>query len=647
MSRLHQFIAVLILCASSAFAGEVHLRIRAVLVDDQLNQKPVPRLLVNVTSVADLSGSTTSARTDFDGTAEVIIRPGKYRLETPAATPFASKLYSWTQVFEITSDTTIDLSNDNATVTKAQPTETRAGRLVDELTSLYTERKNSVFTVWSETGHGTGFLIDRTGLIITNDHVVAGSPLLSVQFDQNRKVAATLLVSDADRDVAVVLISPNAFPEATAAPLSVVTSADAGVIEGERVFTIGSPLNQSKIVTSGVVSKIEPRAILSDITINHGNSGGPLFNSLGQVVGMTTFKDIDAGSQGVAGIIRLSEMLPIIDRARTAATTAQRASDELLPDDPPGTFPIEAIKSAVQADKFDVRPYSFSAAGYDVTLLTPVLMYRLKLEREMEAVKNKTKRNARSAQAVANTIQPLENLRNWAEYVGEFRPVLLVEARPQLREGFWSAFGRGLAASQGMYGGPANLAFRTDFYRMKLLCGTREVQPIHPGKNPIILNQDNFAVRVKDATFEGFYSYGPDAISPKCGTVTVKLFSEKNPDVIAAAQVLDAKTVTRVWNDFEPYRNAQLLSTPALPKTLSPAEREKRAAVDRKIEQLARLLKVGTSVDEVFSIVGEPVVKNLDVHDGKTDVLLIYRTESGFQQTVRARDGKVVEVTSK
>jgi len=149
----------------------------------------------------------------------------------------------------------------------------------------------------------------------------------------------------------------------------------------------------------------------------------------------------------------------------------------------------------------------------------------------------------------------MEHLRNWAEYVGEYRPVLLIEARPQLREGFWSAFGRGLAASQGIYAGPANLAFRTDFYRMALLCGQKEVTPIHPGKNPIILNAENVWVRVKDATYSGLYSYPPDAISPQCGTVTLKLYSEKNPQQ-PAVRVLDPKTVQTVWNDFEAWRKA-------------------------------------------------------------------------------------------
>jgi hypothetical protein len=421
------------------------------------------------------------------------------------------------------------------------------------LSSQFARLKNSVFTVWSETGHGTGFLIDSTGLVMTNDHVVSGSEDISVQFDDRRKVRATLLAADADRDVAILRIDSRPFDDSIVAPLAGVTDSDAGVVEGERVFTIGSPLNQRKIVTSGVVSKIEPHAIISDVTINHGNSGGPLFNSLGEVVGLTTFGDSDSNGPGVSGVVRLSETLPVIAAARAKLATSAVPSSTLLPVDPPGTFPLDAIKVVVNAEKFNTRPYSFSEGGYDVTLVTPVLQYRMKMQDEMEAVKAKQRRNRRAAQAVTNTIQPMEHLRNWAEYVGEYRPVLLVEARPQLREGFWSAFGRGLAASQGVYAGPANLAFRTDFYRMSLMCGPEEVEPIHRGKNPILLNEENAWVRVKDATFSGLYAYAPDAIRPQCGVVTLRLFSEKAPDK-PIVHLIDAATVARIWGDFSPYR---------------------------------------------------------------------------------------------
>ena len=87
---------------------------------------------------------------------------------------------------------------------------------------------------------------------------------------------------------------------------------------------------------------------------------------------------------------------------------------------------------------------------------------------------------------------------------------------------------------------------------MRLKCGEKEVEPIHPGKAATVANAHNAFVNVTDATYVGFYSYPADAISPACGRVALELFSEKEPDKPAVKE-LDSKTVQRIWNDFQPY----------------------------------------------------------------------------------------------
>ena len=139
--------------------------------------------------------------------------------------------------------------------------------------------------------------------------------------------------------------------------------------------------------------------------------------------------------------------------------------------------------------------------------------------------------------------------------MGEYKPTILIQATPKLRETFGSALARGLASSNGGYVGPAHMRFKTDFYRMTLLCGEKEIQPILPGKVAHVVNTQNAFVRATDATYEGIYSFPPDAISPQCGKVTLELYSEKNPEK-AKVDVLSNKTVERVWSDFEPYRRS-------------------------------------------------------------------------------------------
>ena len=232
-----------------------------------------------------------------------------------------------------------------------QPTESvkPGGRIKDELTSNFNRLKTSVVTVWSEFGHGTGFIIDKEGLILTNQHVVGPSEYIAVQFDQKRKVRAVLLASSAEKDVAVLWANLESMPEATVATIAKTDAAEPAVTEGERVFTIGSPLNQKKIITTGIASKIEEKAIISDININHGNSGGALFNSIGEVVGITTFGDLsESGGPGVSGIVRIEQAYPIIEEARKKCPAAEKPLAKLLAVDPTDTFPLDAIKEVAK-----------------------------------------------------------------------------------------------------------------------------------------------------------------------------------------------------------------------------------------------------------------------------------------------------------
>ena len=524
------------------------LKVRAVLVDKDLNQKPVPKLAFVVAPFEGPVGATVTGKTGFDGSGELQLAPGKYHLSTPEPIEFQGAKYTWEMdVTVVLPESTIELSNDNAKKTEVAPS--APGRRVDEMTTLFQKYQNAVVTVWSEIGSGTGFCVDKTGLIITNQHVIGPSEMISVQFDPKRKVSATVLAFDPDKDVAVLWANPLAFPEMITAPIAKSETGKESVIEGERVFTIGSPLSQRKILTSGMASKVEARAIISDININHGNSGGPLFNSVGEVVGITTFRE---SGPGVAGIVRIEEALPILEQARRKMGDGAPPSARNLPVEPTDTYPLDSLKETISAEKFNRHPYLFSEASFDVAMVTPVLKYRMEEAVQLAAAKEKGKRTKKHEAAVQNTFEPLRDLRGWAEYTGEYKPVLLVQAAPQLRETFMSALGRGLAASGGSYGGPARMKYKTDFYRMRLFCGGKEVEPIHPGKAATVVNAHNAFVSVTDATYVGIYTYPADALQPSCGEVALELYSEKDPDK-ASRKVLDSKAVERIWADFQPY----------------------------------------------------------------------------------------------
>ncbi len=164
-------------------------------------------------------------------------------------------------------------------------------------------------------GLGSGVLVDPSGVIITNDHVIRGASAIHVVLADGRELEAEVIGSDANNDVAVLKV--NAKQPLPAAKLG--TSAD--LMIGETVVAIGSPFGLSKTVTSGVVSatgrtfKADGRTyndfIQTDAAINPGNSGGPLLNVDGDVIGINTA--IFASAQGIGFAIPADKVRRIMD----------------------------------------------------------------------------------------------------------------------------------------------------------------------------------------------------------------------------------------------------------------------------------------------------------------------------------------------
>jgi S1-C subfamily serine protease len=425
-------------------------------------------------------------------------------------------------------------------------------RLKDELGSLFGQLKNSVVTVWSEMGgHGSGFIISEGGLILTNFHVVGPSEIASVQFDEDTKVEAKILAADSERDVAVLWADITNFKGAV--PVKFVDLKSSVIVEeGERVIAIGSPLNQRKIMTTGVVSKVEDKVLISDVNINHGNSGGPLFNSLGEVIGINTFGDFSRqGGPGISGIVRIEQALPVIQKAAENAKSLKPPSSRLLLVEPKGEFPISAIKEIASAKKFDYDPYVFNVGKFTVTLITPTLKYRMATEDEREAMKGRNKREANSE--IKGTFRPFTEFAGWAEYVGEYKPVLHIRAMPEIGETGSSMFARALVGGlTGIVPRGGNFRFKADFYSMKLYCGDALVEPIQPSKVAHLVNTSGSFVNIKDATYEGIYTYPADAITSSCGTVRIEIFSAQKPNEPQIENV-KPKYIQKLAQDFKPY----------------------------------------------------------------------------------------------
>ena len=155
-------------------------------------------------------------------------------------------------------------------------------------------------------GQGSGFVYDTQGHVVTNQHVVDGASAISVTFWNGAVYKARLVGTDPSTDLAVIDVDA---PSSLLHPIPV---GDSGKLEvGDGVVAIGSPYGLEETVTSGIVSALHRQmespngftindSIQTDAAINHGNSGGPLLNAQGQVVGVNAqIKSDSGGSDGV------------------------------------------------------------------------------------------------------------------------------------------------------------------------------------------------------------------------------------------------------------------------------------------------------------------------------------------------------------
>lgn len=197
-----------------------------------------------------------------------------------------------------------DVSNASATSTdKLQINGATANH--EPLTQKITQIRSGVATVFGDVGSGTGFFIGNNGILLTNQHVVGKAKFVKVRLTTGRELVGEVIRSDATRDVALVKTEPIGVP-----PL-VLRTTDAVI--GEDVFALGSPLGDSfnSTLTKGIVSGVRDLGnqsyLQSDVAILPGNSGGPLLDKFGQVIGVTV---MGLGAKGLAG---MNFFVPIAD----------------------------------------------------------------------------------------------------------------------------------------------------------------------------------------------------------------------------------------------------------------------------------------------------------------------------------------------
>lgn len=193
---------------------------------------------------------------------------------------------------------------------------------------------------------GTGIIISQNDselLVVTNNHVVAGSDTLTVTFADGNSVEANIKGTDSEYDVAVVAVPLDSISEDTKKAISVATLGDSTELKvGEPVIAIGNALGYGQSVTTGVISALNRsvsetdqttgettessvKLIQTDAAINPGNSGGALVNASGEVIGINSSKLVGDSVEGVGYAIPISDVSDLIENLMNQETKTKVA----------------------------------------------------------------------------------------------------------------------------------------------------------------------------------------------------------------------------------------------------------------------------------------------------------------------------------
>jgi serine protease Do len=276
-----------------------------------------------------------------------VLRPTKTSSAPPAVGSFA----------DVAERLNPSVVNIDATTRGASRPRTRLGMPLPEGPDLFgrsPERERQ----GPRRGAGTGFIIDADGYILTNHHVIEDADRLTVRLADGRSLKAERVGSDPDTDIALIKVS-----SARPLPHAVLGNSDALRV-GEWVLAIGNPLAYEHTVTVGVVSFIGrklfdsslDRYIQTDAAINFGNSGGPLINSRGEVIGINAAISSRASNIGFA--VPINQASAILPQLRQAGRVSRGYIGVALRDVDPDLQRSLGLSSSSGALVQDITPGS-------------------------------------------------------------------------------------------------------------------------------------------------------------------------------------------------------------------------------------------------------------------------------------------------
>jgi putative serine protease PepD len=237
-------------------------------------------------------------------------------------------------------------------------------------TQIYSSTHSGVVKITTESGLGTGIVLDSRGDILTNDHVVEGANRFNVSFDSSNSThSARLVGTDPSDDLAVIKLT-----DTSGLNLQPLTLGDSSTVQvGDTVYALGNPFGYTNSFSEGIVSGLDRsmtapngftigHSIQTDAAINPGNSGGPLLNANGDVVGINAQIASNGSPQtgegqnnGVGFAIPINTAKAVISQLETTGHVSHGYLGVATADNNRGGATVETVQPGSPADSAGVQ----------------------------------------------------------------------------------------------------------------------------------------------------------------------------------------------------------------------------------------------------------------------------------------------------
>jgi len=372
---------------------------------------------------------------------------------------------------------------------------------VHDYSKIYEDASPAIVTVHTESGSGSGFLVTPLGHIATNFHVVGRANYLAVQFSDGRKVGAQIVATYEAGDMALIKVNSSVVKGIR--PLDVLPEdRESSVKVGIPVVAIGSPEVQDFVMTQGILSKTTPTTLFGDFVLQPGDSGGPLLNLAGEVIGMNTFID---GT--IAGALRIEPLRDALNSETVIVTADVEPSADLLPAIRADRYPVDLLNAKVAYEPINVAAYQFKAGDFQVTAVTPVLIGKVQMASDRQRAKNQFTRRSRNVDTASQSLAA--PFFAWHATAGDtlaltvkfdIRPLSGLNTRSVVSKSVphFLTFGKA---------GKFDMEFKGEFLQFRLYRDGELVQPITPGRR--LVSGSSETKRFVDQAYGGLYVYDP------------------------------------------------------------------------------------------------------------------------------------------